>query len=264
MKFMYIFIAFLPFFVEGQTVRIGSYIPVDFPIRQEMPKAGVVGGLGANFTLQPFKRIPFAIEAKGNLGTYSNMTLQQTYQFTDGSQTTTDVQYASNFHKILLGARFSTGNEASAFRVYATPQIGYGFMRSKIRISDPEDVDDCKPLEKRITQNFQGAIYGGEIGIDMEFGRLFSSNSSNRHHRLNASVTFIHSFKDFEYVNIKHMHDETHGVAMEESNLSEEERALNATFINVSSNNLHEHKIAELYKTPLSYIGFQIGYVYNF
>jgi hypothetical protein len=60
------------------------------------------------------------------------------------------------------------------------------------------------------------------------------------------------------------MEDKTHGVVLEGESVSVDERDINATFINVSSNNLHEHKIAELYKTPLSYFGLQIGYVYSF
>jgi|TARA_R110000737_G_scaffold134970_2_gene166171 hypothetical protein len=264
MKKIYFLLVLLPLFVNGQVVRLGTYIPVDIPMKHEMPKAGVAGGLGMNIAVQPVARIPIAFELKGNIGRYSDKTLEQTYLFSDGSQTVTDVNYTSNFHKVLIGTRFSTGNQASAFRVHATPQIGYGFMNSRIRISDPQDVDDCKPLEKRITQRFNGAVYGGEIGLDMQFGKLFGSTSTDRHNRFIFSVNFLRSFNNFEYVNIRYMQDEPHGVALDGHPITDEERDINATFVNVSSNNLHEHKIAELYKTPLSFIGFQIGYVYNF
>jgi hypothetical protein len=264
MKNLYLILVLLPFAIHGQTFRLGTYVPIDIPIKHEMPKAGIASGLGLSLAIQPFKRIPVAMEMKGNLGIYSNRTLEQTYQFSDGSQTITDVNYTSNFHKALIGTRVSTGNQESPIRVFLTPQIGYGFMNSRIRIADPLDEDDCKPLEKRITQRFQGAIYGAELGLDMQFGKLIGSNSSDRHNRLIVSVNFLGSFKDFEYVNIKYMEDKPHEVAMGEHTIPEDDRDINATFVNVSSNNLHQHKIAELYKTPLSFIGVQIGYTYNF
>lgn len=263
MKKLYFLLALLPFTVNGQTFRIGSYIPIDIPVKQHMPKAGVTGGIGFNFAYQPYTKLPMAFEMKGNIGIYSSRTLQQTYQFSDGSQTVTDVDYTSNFHKILIGTRFSTGFSFSKVRLYATPQVGYAFMNSRIRIADPDDVDDCKPLESRITQRFQGAVYGGEIGVDMQLGKIFGSKNINEHNRFTFSVNFLRGFKDFEYVNIKYMEDEPHGVAMDDD-MSDEDRDINTTFVNVSSNNLHKHKIAELYKTPLSFIGIQIGYIYNF
>ena len=261
MKNLHLLFVFIPLFVFGQNSHFGVYVPMDIPIQHMMPKAGVAGGLGINFFMQPVSRIPMALELRGNLGNYSNKTLEQTYLFDDGSQTVTDVTYSSNFHKILFGVRFSTEHDLSAFRVYATPQIGIGIMSSKIRIADPEDEDDCKPLEIRITQRFSGVVYGGELGVDIELGRLFSSKTINNNHRLNIGINYLGSFKDFQYVNIKHMENKTHGVAHENP---EEDRDVTTQFINVSSNNLHEHKIAELYKTRLSFIGIHIGYVYRF
>jgi hypothetical protein len=195
MKNLYLVLVFFPFFLNGQIVRFGTYVPIDIPNGHVMPKAGVVGGLGINIALQPLSKLPIAIEVKGNIGIYSDKTLKQTYNFMDGSQMSTDVNYTSNLHKLLIGTRFSTGNSLSAFRVYATPQLGYVFMNSRIRISDPQDVDDCKPLEKRITQRYQGAVYGGEIGLDVQLGKLFGSQSSNRHNRFIFSVNFLRSFR---------------------------------------------------------------------
>lgn len=261
MRNIYLLLVLLPFTLLSQRFQIGAFVPIDIPLKQVMPNAGVTGGFGLNFTIQPITRIPIAFELRGNLGNYSNRTLEQTYNFKDGSQTITDVSYSSNYHKLLFGTRFMTGNDASGLRLYAMPQIGIGTMRSRIRIADPEDEDDCQPLENKITQRFTGVIYGGELGMDIDLGRLISKSDYSRSHRLNIGVNFISSFKDFKYVNIKHMKTEVHDVANEQN---DENRDITTQFVNVSSNNLHEHKIAELYVTPMAYIGIHIGYVYRF
>ncbi len=261
MKNLYLLLIVFPLSICAQRMQAGAYIPIDIPIKQIMPNASVSSGMGLNFTYQPNNRIPLALELRGNLGNYSSKTLEQTYMFDDGSKTVTDVSYSSNYNKLLLGMRFMTGNDMSAYRLYIMPQVGIGAMRSKIRIADPMDEDDCKPLEKRITQRFSGAIYGGEIGLDIDLGRLWSSSDYSGKHRLNLGINYISSFRDFKYVNIKYMQNEVHGVA---NGQNDENRDITTQFVNVSSNNLHEHKIAELYVTPLAYIGIHIGYVYRF
>jgi hypothetical protein len=61
-----------------------------------------------------------------------------------------------------------------------------------------------------------------------------------------------------EYVNVKYMENEVH-----DPTVVHDDRDINATFINVGSNDLHEHKIAELYHTPMNMWGFSIGYTAN-
>lgn len=39
---------------------------------------------------------------------------------------------------------------------------------------------------------------------------------------------------------------------------------LNARFIAISTNNVNEHKVAEVYHTPLGIWGLDIGYTINF
>ncbi len=250
----------------SQKLQFGTYVPVDIPMRHKMPYMSTNVGLGFGGAYKPVSQIPVFAELKGSFGGYSNRTLQQTYIFGDGSSTVTDVRFSSNMHKLLLGTKVVFGSEYKGFRMYLTPQAGFAFMNSRIFIEDPTDVDGCKALERKKTQRFAGFIYGGELGAEISMDRIFKGIVVENRHRLIFAMTYMRGTRPFEYVNIKYMKDNNHGVAGEhDHHMNDEDRTdIETTFINVSSNNTHEHKIAELYRTPFEFVGFNIGYVISF
>ncbi len=267
MKKILLFFLLFSGYTIGQTDQFGAFVPLDIPMKSEMPKASVAGGFGLSAYFAPESRLPVALELKGNLGTYSNRTLQQTYEFMDGSQTRTNVTYSSNFHKVMLGSRFSTRYAMDGMELYLTPQIGFGSMRSRIYIADPQDEDDCKPLENTIVQRDNGFLYGLEAGLDIQMNKVISGTKIKDNHRMFFSVNYLSSFKSFDYINIRYMEDEVHGMTSNppaNGGVDSEGRDINTQFVNLGSNNLHDHKIAELYTSPLKYIGVQFGYVYRF
>lgn len=254
--------------VFGQQFKIGAFIPIDIPNKTIMPKMSVNAGLGLQVAYRPFLGFPAYLELKGNIGNYSNRTLRQTYNFGNGSQTTTDVTYKSAMNKVLFGTKFFIGNDYQGIRAFITPQVGTVFLKSNIVIADPTDVDDCKPLERKTTQRDAGFVYGGEIGAEIALNKLIRSMASENRHHLVISASFLNGFKPFEYVNVRYMKDESHDALPADGghagHTDADGRDINTTFINVSSNALHEHKIAELYRTSLQFWSLNIGYTFTF
>lgn len=242
-----------------QLGQFGMYVPVDFPDKNVMPKMGTNVGFGISGGYSPLPSAPFYIEMKASWGSYSMKTLEQTYEFEDGSQTTVNVNYKSSLHKYLIGSKFMIGNNYKAFRGFITPQIGVANFKTNIVINDPQDEDDCKALERKRTQHFAGFVYGGEIGGEIDLSRIFRKVEEENTHKLVISASYLAGFGMFKYVNVRYMEDEVHDM-----DVMHDDRDINATFINVSTNSLHEHKIAELYQTPLRFWGFNLGYIYNF
>ena len=262
MKITLLSFLLLAFGSFAQRAQIGGNFSMDFPNRDIMPKMGVVKSIGFAGAVKPVSTLPLWLELKGSLGNYSARIIPQTYVFGNGDQTTVNVNYRSNLHKLLFGARFQIGSEYKLMNFYVTPQIGGAFMNSRIYIEDPNtQPGECKALESTHPHRYRTGVYGGEIGTQINLGK----NSGSYNHRLNIGVIFLPGFKPVEYINVKHMKDEPHGVAgdgsMEHGGSG---REITATFINVTTNATHDHKIAELYRTQLQMWGFSIGYVYLF
>jgi hypothetical protein len=255
----FIILTMSSFFTFSQGGEFGINVPVDVPFKSVMPYMGTNVGFGMNFAYSPIPGSPLYIEFKPSWGMYYSKTLQQTYTFDDSSSTITDVNYTSGLQKYLLGAKVMIGHEYRSVRGFITPQIGLGRARTKIFIADPEDEDGCRPLESRNTQKFTSGVYGGEVGVEFDLYRLFPNFLYENKHNLVIAGTFLAGFKHFEYVNVEYMQNESHS-----TDVSHDDRDINATFINVGSNALHEHKIAELYHTPLRMWGISIGYTINF
>lgn len=250
-----------------QNMQLGPYFTVDMPSHTVMPKMSTALGIGAQYAYKPIRNFPVSLEIKGSLGSYSTETLPQTYTFEDSSSITTDVTYTSNMNKALIGTKIHIGSEYKAVRGYVTPQVGRLTMRSKISIADPEDEDGCEPLEKETKQRFSGYVYGAEVGAEVSMSRLFLGRDSENKHRLFLSVSFLNGFNKFEYVNVKHMEDGSHHALHgggTETSTDSEGRDITTTFVNLSTNSLHDHKIAELYRTNLQFWGLNVGYVFNF
>lgn len=266
MKKWLLFLGLLPVFNYAQEsqFQLGAFTSLEVPIHAVMPKMSANFGTGFQFAYKPFRFIPVSLELRPNFGMYSNQTRQETYVFSDSSSTQTDVTYSSAMNKIMFGTKFHIGNEYQKIRGFITPQIGVNFMKSRIVIADPADEDDCHPLERNNTHRFSGLTYGGQMGVELDFSLLFKNTVIEGRHKLYASATYLGSFQKFEYINVKHMMDHTHMTTHSGTSSATDTQDLNAQFINVSSNNTHEHKIAEVYRTNLSYWGINIGYVFYF
>ena len=249
-----------------QKAQFGFFGTVDVPMRSEMPKMSPNLGIGAQFSYKPIIRMPLFLELKGNLGIYNLQGNEMTYIFSDGTTTVTDVSFTSKMHKIQFGTKMYYTSFEAPVRGYITPQIGYNFMRTRVRIADPEDEDDCQPLENILAHRSGGWTYGGETGIELDLKKIFTGQDAPQN-RLYISGSFSSSFNKVGYVNVRYMEDHTHDMTATDEDhalVDAEGRPLNAEFINLTSNVTHEHKVAEIYNTYLRFVSINVGYVWYF
>lgn len=251
---------------QAQKTQIGVYFNLDLPNREIMPQMSPVLGLGISAAYRPSLRLPLFIELKGGMGNYSYKTLSQTYVFSNSDQTTVDVNYSSSMHHFLMGTKIQLGNEYKRINAFVTPQIGAAFFNSRIYIEDPTTAEgECKALENRVPQRDKIGVYGGEIGVQLNLSGIFKGEVSDYKHRLNLSFNYLAGFKKAEYLNVRYMSDEVHPATTEPNGMhSDENREITTTFINLSSNVTHQHKIGELYESSVQFWGIKIGYVYLF
>lgn len=258
----------LPFFGLSQgeyNWQFGLFGASDIPIKSHMPNMSVNWGAGAQVAYRPLPNVPVFLELRGALGQYSSRTTEETFVFDDGTSTVTDVSFSSNMHRLSFGTKIYYTSFYRPVRAYITPQIGYSFMKSRIRIADPEDTDGCAPLDNKIKHRAAGASYGLELGAEFDIRKIFTGNDRPEQ-RLYLSVSYLGSFNKMDYVNVRYMSDHEHGITAGDHNhaLSEENRDLTAEFINLATENIHEHKIAEIYRTPLRFVTVNVGYVWYF
>lgn len=241
--------------------QFGFYTTAEVPFQSEMPRMSTNFGIGTQFAFKPSRYLPVFFELKGNTGLYNTQTRDVTYVFTDGSETDTYVTFKSQMHKLQFGTKVYYTSFYKPVRAYVTPQIGYTFMNTRMRIADPMDEDDCAPLENSIRHRSGGWTYGAEVGVELDMKKIFTGEDRPEQ-RMYISASYLGSMRPIDYINVKYMDEHIHNVADEQLMVDADGRPLNAEFVNLTSGTTHEHKIAEIYNTHLRFISINVGYVW--
>lgn len=210
--------------------------------------------LSGDYALQNnFK--PVSIGLTFGLGNYADMAKETTFFF-DNVPTTTTVHYTSN---VFSGSANVKIDLAQRFLITPYIRIDGGFQKfySNIRIDDPHDDDACKPLEKKSIIKDISAFYGvgGGIKVDMS---MISKHFISNEQFIDLSVSLING-QQLDYINTRKLQNPDIN-----ENVPDKGRPVNMHFINVNSNAIHEHQVAEVYTTPLHLLDIRLGYRISF
>jgi hypothetical protein len=257
-------------FAQINRIELGFNSNTAIPNKHIMPNMNTAWGMGFSMGYRISKALPLSLTYNGNFSWYGMKTLEQTFIFNDSSSTNTNVDYTSGFHRHLIGAKYTVGKENSKLMAYAMPQFGLGITNSRIVVHDPASADDCKVLQNKTTQRFVGAVYGFEAGVQYGIGTSGSYRAFNKHVEkdfnstyITASVAYLGSVSSFKYSNVNYMMDNGHNHGSTTTNADQRE-AISTEFVNLSSNQIHQHKIGELYQTRIQMWQINVGILFKY
>ncbi len=187
-------------------------------------------------------------------GSYASTTKEQTFTFTNGYSVKTDVNYGSNVLQANANTKIMLF-ENKTINPYVSGKLGYSNFYSNIYIEDPNDPLGCKALDERtlIKDGVFTTAYGG--GLQLDWG-AFSKNSKKGNHWIDISLHKL-SGGSVDYINTKKLYDSNNPPTNSDG------KPLNVTFINASTNEIHEHQIAEVYNTPLRMLEVRVAAVFS-
>jgi hypothetical protein len=186
-------------------------------------------------------------------GMYANSRKEQTFTFSNGTSTKTFVNYSSNVLQVAATARMFFFKDA-VVNPYVSGKTGYASFYSNIFIEDPDDPGGCKALDQKnlIKDGTFMAGYGGGLQIDMS---LFAPNCFKRTHYIDISVGKT-SGSNINYINTKKLIDASNPP------VGTDGKPLTVKFINATTQQIHEHQVAEVYRTPLRMLEFKVRAVF--
>lgn len=193
------------------------------------------------------------VSADMGLGTYAHTYKMQTFNFGNGVSTRTRVNYTSNVLQAGLGARVFI-LENKRVMPFVSGKSGYTSFYSNIFIEDPHDPDGCTALDQRnlIKDGTIYGAYGGGLRIDWSIFK-----PANRKGRGYIDFT-VHKVGggDLEYINTKKLIDASDPPPVSNG------KPLNVKFINATTQQIHEHQVAEVYTSPLKMMECRISAVF--
>jgi hypothetical protein len=203
--------------------------------------------------LRNFPQLSLGFEA--GLGTYAQKNMDQTFVFRDGSRTTTNVNYSSNMWQAAALVRFDLVKKAK-LTPYLSGKLGYHRLYANIRVDDPNDVDGCRPLDRRSLMGDGTMTMGGGLGFKVDMA-LFSRGGWDKGMGwFDLSVNYI-TGGNVSYINTRKLSSAT----AVPGNGGE---AVNMQFINANTGNIHQHQVAQVFTSPLRMLQIQLSFFKGF
>jgi hypothetical protein len=255
-----LFITCISLTASSQTKLGGSY-SMSVPRGEMGDNIGLLHSL--NFTFQysiPGTSDRLVVGAETGLGIYASIMKHQDLSFPDGSGIQTDVNYTSN---VFNGSLFTRVNflKDRTWSPYVNLKGGYSQFYSNVVVGDPEDASSCEALERKnlIRDHTFFMAYGGGVQIDLS---VFSRKEKPGKCLIDLSVNKING-GSLNYINTKHIESEMHTDPNNPAPTTGKGEPFNLRFINITTQTIHEHQVAELYNSPLRMLDIKVGMLFT-
>jgi hypothetical protein len=252
MKFISTFLlGFLFFSANSQQWKFTTSYSLGIP-RQEMskniqPAHSLQTGILYQFPGQ-LNRLSAGLEF--GIGIYAHERIDQTFQFDNNTSTVLPVDYSSNVFNANLQARFNLLSDKNFIIPYINAKGGLYNFYSSIYIGDPEDDGGCHALEQENIMNDKTMYWSAGGGLQIN-PTIFSKNKRITKVMIDISANTIRG-GEINYINTKHLMDA-------QSMNDPDGKPLEVKFINVSTQAIHEHTVAQVYTSPLRILEFRAG-----
>lgn len=252
MKFIStLLLCFLFFSANSQELRFTSHYSLGIPM-QDMgdniqPAHSFQTGL--LYQLPALKKLSVGFEV--GLGMYAHKRIDQTFQFDNNTTTVLPVDYSSNVFNANLQARFNLLSDKNIIVPYINAKGGIYNFYSSVYVGDPEDDGGCHALEQKNLLNDKTMYWSAGGGLQINLSR----DKENNKVMIDISANTIHG-GTLSYINTKHLMDA-------QSMNDPDGKPLEVKFINVNTQSIHEHTVAQVYTSSLRMLEFRAGITLN-
>lgn len=209
--------------------------------------------LGAAWRL-PDQLRAFELNADLGYGLYGNTRKMQTFTFNNGTSTQTFVNYNSSAALAAMGLRYHFFPRKN-ISPYLGVRTGYMELFSSVYVEDPRDPFGCRALENEGIISDGNWFRSWNSGIKIDWN-LFGKKTRKRFGWIDIGVQQTNGGA-LSYINTKRLQNAAATAAGART-------SMDMHFINASTQDIHEHQVAEVYKTPIRMLEFRISAVFSF
>ncbi len=206
-------------------------------------------------------KTPFAVGADIGYSMYGMQTTRQTYQFSDGSSTETDVHVSNGFFTVNLVGRadfFKSG----ILIPYVMGKVGYNSYLTSLNIENPDDPGGCKPMENKVLLKDGAFSTTAGAGLRWDLGSVFKSAGRERFYA-DFSALYTNG-GSVSYMNVNIPADPNPVTYQHASTTTADGvSSYSAQFVNPRTQVVHEHHVGDVYVSPIQLLEFKLGFVYR-
>lgn len=199
-------------------------------------------GLMLDFYLSPANQ-PIAIGLEASYNFYGEDRSRQDYTFDNGTMAPMDVVVSNNFANVLLAGRYYLRH--GSVQPYLTGKLGYSIYFTQLNIYDPNDWDDCAPVESEVLKRDGAWIAVAGAGVQWDVARKRNPGVFI----MNLSVNYT-TGGEVSYMSVNATN---HSHATHTSDVY-------AQFINTQTKITHEHHVGNVYSSWLQMMDARLGF----
>jgi len=196
----------------------------------------------------------YALGVDLNYTVYGYDQSTQQYAFPDGTKADMNITVSNSFMNIMASGRYNllTGKTLTP---YVGLKAGYSGFITDLSIFDPDDTDNCKPIESDILQEDGTWIYSFGGGVLYDLSSLFKRLQKGR-----MSINFSAFYTQGGAVNYMN----TDAPDMHHANSSTKRaKDLEAEFINTQTQVVHKHHIGYVYNSFAQMMDYRITFLFK-
>ncbi|MBC7947726.1 MAG: hypothetical protein H7Y42_07585 [Chitinophagaceae bacterium] len=256
MKFIStLLLGFVIFSADAQNWKITSAYSLGAPRKEMGNNIPLVHSAQAGFLYRMpgvFNRLSAGIEL--GLGIYASKRIEQTFQFNNNVTAVLPVSYNSNVFNGAMQLRYDLAGQKSLVVPYVQAKGGLYNFFSNIFIDDPHDPDGCRALQQENIINDKTLYWSAGTGLQVD-PSIFTKRKYRGRVMIDLSVNMVKG-GELSYINTKRL--------MSAQDVSTNGgKPLSVQFINASTQEIHEHTVAQVYTSALRLLEFRAGVTVN-
>ena len=180
---------------------------------------------------------------------YGHDKSSQLYTFSDGTTANMDIVVDNTITNLLFGARYFL-REPAAFRPFITAKAGYAWYRTNLNIYDPDDFDNCEPVDRDVLLKDGTLVISAGAGFQYDLSGMFKKLETNRFiFTLNANLVLGGQ------VNFMNTDAPTHHAPSKND--------VYANFINTQTQVVHKHHVGYVYTSNAELVEIRAGFIFR-
>lgn len=191
----------------------------------------------------------FAFGAELNFVIYGHDKSEQLYTFPDGSTANMDIVVDNTITNLFFGSRYFL-REPSSFRPFLSAKVGYSWYRTNLNIYDPDDFDNCEPVERDLLFKDGTFVLAGGAGFQYDLSSIFKKIDSDR-----FLFTLNATFALGGQVTYMSIDSPTHHAPAKND--------VHSSFINTQTQVIHKHHIGYLYSSAAELVEVRAGFIFR-
>lgn len=197
------------------------------------------------------KRVSLGAEL--NFSIYGNDMDEQEYEFEDGTIAPMNVTVSNYFLNMMAVGRYYM-LESKIVQPYISGKVGYSHWVTELSITDPDDLDNCEPVESDILKEDGGMLATVGGGIRFDVGSVFKGLGLDRMF-LDVSTAYSKGGR-IQYMSTDPPKNSPHH--------SMSTDVVNAQFRNTQTQIVHKHHVGYVYDSYIEMLDFRFNMAFRF